>query len=85
MNDELQMCVETGTFSVVSLPEGKELIGCRWANKNKYNPDGTIERRRSRLVAKGYTQLEGSDYIDTFSHVAKIFTVKLFLDLAAKQ
>ena len=83
--DELQAMEANGTWTVESLPPGKNVVGCKWVYTIKYNADGTIERYKARLVAKGFTQQEGVDFTDTFSPVAKLASVKLLLGLAAIQ
>ena len=69
----------TNTWEEAQLPAGKRAVGCKRLHSLKFNADGTLERRKSRLVSKGYTQKEGLDYTDTFSPVAKMATVKLLL------
>lgn len=67
----------------MTLPSGKNVVGYKWIFTIKYNADGTVELYKSRLVAQGFTQQEGVDYLDTFSHVAKLTSVKLLLSLAS--
>lgn len=77
MQAELKALEDTKTWSLVDLPPGKDAIGCKWVYCIKYKADGSVERYKTRLVAKGYTQIEGLDYIDTFSPIAKLTSVSL--------
>ena len=83
MQAELHALQMNHTWTLTTLPPHKTAIGCRWVYKIKYNADGSVEWHKVRLVAKGYTQMEGLDFLDTFSPVAKLTTVHLLLALAA--
>lgn len=82
MNAEIEALEANHTWILTDLPPNKSAIGCKWVYKVKHKADGSVERYKARLVAKEYTQIEGQDYLDTFSPMAKITTVRLLLALA---
>ena len=73
----------SNTWELVLLPPNKSIIGCRWVYIMKITADGTIDHYKVRLVAKVYTQISCLDYGDTFSPMANITSVRLFLATAA--
>ena len=70
---------KTHTWDLVDLPRGKVVIDCKWVYKIKTKSDGTIERYKARLIAKGYAQEYRIDYEETFAHVARITSVRSLL------
>ena len=81
MVDEMDALHSSGTWELVSLPLGKSTVGCRWVYIVKVGPDGKVDRFKTHLVAKGYTQIFGLNYCDTFSPMAKIASIHLFLSI----
>jgi hypothetical protein len=81
--DEVKAHLENGTWKLARLPEGKRAIGSRWVFKIKRNSDGSIDKYKGRIVAKGYAQREGIDYTETFAPTARFGALRTVIALAA--
>ncbi|KAM2881066.1 hypothetical protein COP2_014191 [Malus domestica] len=83
MRTELDALHQNHTWDLVPLPAGHKPIGSKWVFKKKYKSDGSLDRYKARVVAKGYTQVEGVDYQETFSPTAKLTTLRCLLTVVA--
>ena len=85
MKTEFAALQQNQTWDLNPRSSFMNVINCKWIFKLKYKADGSIERQKSRLVAKGFKQEDGFDYDETFSSVIKITTVRILLSLAISQ
>lgn len=70
------------TWELMSLPRRKSTVGCKWVFTVKYISNDTIEQYKVRLVVKGFTQIYGVDFQETFAPIAKLNTIRVLLSLA---
>ncbi|KAH0711345.1 hypothetical protein KY289_007304 [Solanum tuberosum] len=84
MVEEMKSIEKNGTWEMIELPNGKNAIGLKWVFKTKVAADGSLQKHKAHLMAKGYAQQYGVDFEETFSLVARFETVRLVLALAAQ-
>ncbi len=83
IEDEYASIIENKTWDIVPLPEGRKPIKCKWVLDYKPGHKETEARYKARLVACGYAQLYGIDYLDTYSPVVKHYSIRLVLGIVA--
>ncbi|KAK2385091.1 putative mitochondrial protein [Trifolium repens] len=82
MQEELNQFERSEVWDLVPRPEDVNVIGTKWVYKNKSDENGTVTRNKARLVAQGYTQIEGLDFDETFAPVARLESIRLLLGVA---
>ena len=80
--NEYQSLLKKNTWELVERPKEKNVITCKWVFKVKRRADGTVDRYKARLVAQGYSQVEGEDFNDTFAPVARYSSIRYILAIA---
>ena len=84
MATEMKSIIKNETWILVDRPSQEKVIGSRMTLRNKLKPDGTIEKRKARLVAQGFSQQPGVHFLETFAPVARFSSIRLVAALAAE-
>ena len=79
---ELTSLQQKMTWKMTKLPAGRKALPSKWVFDVKYNPDGSIERYKARLVIQGFRQIYGVDYDETFAPVARYESLKMILAMS---
>nr|GEW34421.1 putative retrotransposon Ty1-copia subclass protein [Tanacetum cinerariifolium] len=82
MNAEMQSVIDNMVWVLVDLPPNCKTVGSKWIFKEKTDMDGIVHTYKACLVAKGYTQLYGVDYEETFLPVAGIRAIRILISIA---
>lgn len=81
---ELKSLQDMKTWSEIERKPTHKLIDSKWVFKLKYKPDGSIERYKARLVARGFMQKQGIDYSETYAPVVNCKVLRFLISHATK-
>lgn len=82
MQEEIEQFVRNNVWMLVPRPESSNVIDTKWIFKNKFDEKGNIMRNKARLVAQGYTQVDGVDFDETFALVVGLEAIRFLLGIS---
>jgi hypothetical protein len=85
MKAEIESLHANNTWTLTELPPGRQAIDSKWVYTIKRNADGTTQRYKARLVARGFAQKAGIDYQETFCPVVRFETIRSLLRISKRK
>jgi hypothetical protein len=83
MESEIESMHDNQVWNLVDPIDGVRPIGCQWVFKKKTDKDGNVYIYKARLVVKGFKQIHGIDYDETFSLITMLKSVRILLAIIA--
>lgn len=83
IKSELDSLIANGTWESATLPQGRKALTVRWLLKRKLGKDGKVARYKARVVARGFQQIHGFDFRETYSGVVKDVSSRIIFAIAA--
>jgi hypothetical protein len=85
MQEELENFERNQVWTLVDPSRDMNVIETKWVFKNKHEEDGEVVRNKARLVAQGYSQVEGLNFREIFAPVARLEAIKILLAFVASK
>lgn len=85
MASEVRSLIENNIWEIIDRPIDKRIIGSRFVLRNKYDSSGAVERRKARVVARGFSQRPGVDFRETFAPVARLSSIRAAIATAVQR
>jgi hypothetical protein len=82
MTKEYQSIMKNDVWDIVPRLKGKYIVNSKWIYKIKHATDGSVEKYKARFVARGFSQVEGIDYEETFSPVSRYTSIRTIISLS---
>jgi hypothetical protein len=82
--EEYNSIMKNDVWEIVPRPKGKSVVTSRWLYKLKYVVDGSIEKYKAPFVAQGFSQVEGFDYDETFTLIARYTSIRSVISIATE-
>jgi hypothetical protein len=83
MVEEYHSILKNDVWDIVLRPKGKSVVTSKWIYKIKHTTDGSVEKYKARFVARGFSQVEGIDYEETFDPLARYTSIPTIIALVA--
>ena len=83
MKSEMRSMYKNKVWTLIDLPKDRRVIEIKWIFKRKTDVDSSVTIYKAKIVAKGFWQVQGIDYNETFSPVAMLKSVQIMLAIVA--
>jgi hypothetical protein len=83
IRNKYESLIKNHTWDLVQRPRNRQIVTNKFAFKHKKDERARIVRLKARLMARGFSQIFGVDYLDTYAPVVKLASIRILLAIVA--
>jgi hypothetical protein len=84
MVEEYSSIMKNDVWDIASRPKGKSVVSSKWIYKIKHATDGNVEKYKAKFVARGFSQIKGVDYEETFAPVVEYTSIREIISIVVE-